>query len=78
MDERVIGAINGWDLGGGYRIDLACDIRIAAERARLGQMEVRVGIMPGYGRSVRLTRIVGPGRARKMIYRGKFSKRRKR
>ena len=74
MDQPVIAAINGWALGGGCEIALACDIRIASERAQIGQTEVRVGIMPGYGGNVRLMRLVGPGRAREMIYTGKILK----
>src|SRR4030066_2046280 len=62
MDEPIIAAINGWALGGGCEIALACDIRIASEKAQIGQTEVRVGIMPGYGGNVRLTRLVGLGR----------------
>jgi len=74
MEQPVIAAINGWALGGGCEIALACDIRIASERAQIGQTEVRVGIMPGYGGNVRLMRLVGPGRAREMIYTGKILK----
>jgi len=72
MEEPIIAAINGWALGGGCEIALACDIRIASERAQIGQTEVRVGIMPGYGGNVRLTRLVGFGRAKEMIYTGKI------
>lgn len=71
MEEPVIAAINGWTLGGGCEIALACDIRIASERAQIGQTEVRVGIMPGYGGNVRLMRLIGSGRAKEMIYTGK-------
>lgn len=71
MEEPLIAAINGWALGGGCEIALACDIRIASERAQIGQTEVRVGIMPGYGGNVRLMRLIGPGRAKEMIYTGK-------
>jgi len=71
MDEPVIAAINGFALGGGCEIALACDIRIASEKAQLGQTEVRVGIMPGYGGNVRLVRLIGLGRAKEMIYCGK-------
>jgi enoyl-CoA hydratase len=74
MDEPVIAAINGYALGGGCEIALACDIRIASERAEMGQTEVRVGIMPGYGGNVRLMRLVGAGRAKEMIYTGKIIK----
>jgi len=72
MDEPMIAAINGWALGGGCEIALACDIRIASEKAQIGQTEVRVGIMPGYGGNVRLMRLIGSGRAKEMIYTGKI------
>jgi len=72
MEEPIIAAINGWALGGGCEIALACDIRMASERAQIGQTEVRVGIMPGYGGNVRLMRLVGSGRAKEMIYTGKI------
>ena len=74
MEEPIIAAINGWALGGGCEIALACDIRIASERAQIGQTEVRVGIMPGYGGNVRLMRLIGSGRAKEMIYTGKIVK----
>jgi len=73
MDEPMIAAINGWALGGGCEIALACDIRIASEKAQIGQTEARVGIMPGYGGNVRLMRLIGPGRAKEMIYTGKIA-----
>jgi enoyl-CoA hydratase len=72
MEKPIIAAINGWALGGGCEIALACDIRIASERAQIGQTEVRVGIMPGYGANVRLMRFIGPGRAKEMIYTGRI------
>jgi len=72
MKEPMIAAINGWALGGGCEIAMACDIRIASEKAQLGQTEVRVGIMPGYGGNVRLMRLVGAGRAKEMIYTGRI------
>jgi enoyl-CoA hydratase len=72
MKEPMIAAINGWALGGGCEIALACDIRIASEKAQIGQTEVRVGIMPGYGGNVRLMRLIGSGRAKEMIYTGRI------
>jgi enoyl-CoA hydratase len=72
MEKPVIAAINGWALGGGCEIALACDIRIASEKAQIGQTEVRVGIMPGYGGNVRLMRLIGSGRAKEMIYTGRI------
>jgi enoyl-CoA hydratase len=71
MDEPVIAAINGYAMGGGCELALACDIRLASDRAQIGQTEVRVGIMPGYGGNVRLLRLVGPGHAKELIYAGK-------
>lgn len=71
MDKPVIAAINGVALGGGCELALACDFRIASDRARLGQPEVALGILPGWGGTVRLARIVGEGIAREMIFTGR-------
>lgn len=66
----VIAQINGYAFGGGLELALACDLRVASERAVLGQTEVDLGIFPGWGGSQRLPRIVGDELARRLIYFG--------
>lgn len=71
MDKPVIAAINGVGLGGGCEIPLACDLRLMSETARLGQPEINLGILPGWGGTYRLARVVGEGMAREMIFTGR-------
>ena len=66
----VIAAINGFALGGGVELAMACDIRLASDTARLGQPEVGLGITPGYGGTQRLPRLVGKGMAKLLIFTG--------
>jgi enoyl-CoA hydratase len=68
--KPVIAALNGFTLGGGCELAMACDIRIAADTARLGQPEVNLGIIPGGGGTQRLPRLVGAGAAFKLLYTG--------
>jgi len=68
--KPVVAAINGFALGGGCELAMACHIRIAAEHARFGQPEVKLGIGPGYGGTARLPRLVGKGRALELLLTG--------
>lgn len=68
----VIAAINGYALGGGLELALACDIRVASERAKVGQPEVNLGVIPGFGGTQRLPRLIGPGRAFDLLYTGRM------
>jgi enoyl-CoA hydratase len=70
LPQVVIGAINGYALGGGCELALACDMRVASTKAKFGQPEVSLGIVPGFGGTQRLPRLVGKGRAKEIIFTG--------
>jgi 3-hydroxypropionyl-coenzyme A dehydratase len=72
LEKPVIAAINGFALGGGCELALVCDIRICSSNAKIGQPEVTIGIPPGWGGTQRLLRIVGPAKAKEMIFTGKM------
>ena len=72
IEKPVIGAINGYALGGGCELAMVCDIRIASSNARLGQPEVTIGIPPGWGGTQRLMRLVGPAKAKELVFTGRM------
>ena len=71
LEKPVIAAVNGYALGGGCELALSCDIRFASPNAQLGQPEVTLGICPGWGGTQRLLRIIGPARAKDLIFSGR-------
>lgn len=70
--KPVIAAVNGFALGGGCELAMACHVRVAADTARFGQPEVKLGLIPGYGGTQRLPRLVGPGHAAQLLLTGEI------
>ncbi|MGH3794966.1 MAG: enoyl-CoA hydratase/isomerase family protein [Pseudonocardiaceae bacterium] len=72
IPKPTVAAITGFALGGGYELALCCDRRIAGDNVKVGQPEILLGVIPGAGGTQRLTRLVGPARAKELIYTGRF------
>lgn len=70
--KPTVAAITGYALGGGCELALACDFRVAGDNARLGQPEILLGVIPGAGGTQRLARLIGPARAKDLIFTGRF------
>jgi len=70
MDKVFIAAVNGFALGGGCELAMACDIRIASEKAKFGQPEVNLGVTPGFAGTARLPRLVGSAKAKELLFTG--------
>jgi enoyl-CoA hydratase len=72
LEKPVIAALNGYAVGGGLEVAMACDLRIASENARMGQTEINIGLIPGWGGTQRLTRLIGSTKAKELVFTGKM------
>jgi len=72
IPKPTVAAITGYALGGGCELALACDFRVAGDNAKLGQPEIMLGIIPGAGGTQRLPRLIGPSKAKDLVFTGRF------
>jgi enoyl-CoA hydratase len=72
LEKPVIAAMNGYAVGGGLEVAMSCDFRIASENAKMGQTEINIGLIPGWGGTQRLTRLIGRARAKELVFTGKM------
>ena len=72
LEKPVIAALNGYALGGGLEVAMSCDLRVATENARMGQTEINFGLIPGWGGTQRLTRLIGRAKAKELIFTGRM------
>jgi enoyl-CoA hydratase len=72
LEKPVIAALNGYALGGGLEVAMSCDLRIASENARVGQTEINFGLIPGWGGTQRLTRLIGRTKAKELVFTGRM------
>ena len=72
LEKPVIAALNGYALGGGLEVAMSCDLRIASETSRMGQTEINIGLIPGWGGTQRLTRLIGKTKAKELVFTGKM------
>jgi len=72
LEKPVIAALNGYAVGGGLEVAMSCDLRIASENARMGQTEINIGLIPGWGGTQRLTRLIGQTKAKELVFTGRM------
>jgi enoyl-CoA hydratase len=72
LEKPVIAALNGYALGGGLEVAMSCDLRVATENARMGQTEINIGLIPGWGGTQRLTRLIGRTKAKELVFTGRM------